>query len=109
MAAVDRKNGQSHPQDVSPAAEISIDFAPVIDAQSIIRGKGILITNTKNNQEVDGNWKVSHGGTEFTFLPARALNKNEHYNIIITTKVKDKAGTHLDKKKIVQFNVASAL
>jgi hypothetical protein len=96
-------------EDVSPAAEISIDFAPVIDAQSIIVEKGILITNTKNNQEVAGSWKVSHGGTKFTFLPAQALNKNEHYNIIITTKVKDKAGTHLDKKKIVQFNVASAL
>ena len=96
-------------EDVSPAAEISIDFAPVIDAQSIIHEKGILITHTKNNQEVEGSWKVSHGGTKFTFLPAQALNKNEQYSIIVTTKVKDKAGTHLDEKKIVQFKVASEL
>lgn len=96
-------------EDVSPAAEISIDFAPVIDAQSIINEKGIIITHTKNNQEVDGNWKVSHGGTKFTFLPARALNRNEQYSIIVTTEVKDKAGTHLASKKIVQFKVAPVL
>jgi hypothetical protein len=96
-------------EDVSPAAEISIDFAPVIDTQSIIREKGILIIRAKNNREVDGSWKVSHGGTRFTFLPKKALNKNEQYSIIVTTKVKDKAGTHLDKEKIVQFKVAAEL
>jgi hypothetical protein len=96
-------------EDVTPTAEISIDFAPVIDAQSIISEKGVLIIHTKNNHEVDGSWKVSHGGTRYTFLPEQALNKNEQYSIIVTTKVKDKTGTHLDKKKIVQFKVASEL
>ena len=96
-------------EDVSPASEISIDFAPVIDAKSIILEKGILITNSNNNQEVAGSWKVSHGGTKFTFLPAQPLSRNEQYRIIITTKVKDKAGTHLDRKKTVQFKVGSEL
>jgi hypothetical protein len=94
-------------EDVSPSAEISINFAPVIDAQSIIHEKGILITHTKNNQEVDGSWKASHGGTKYTFKPEQALNKNEQYSIIITTKVKDKAGTHLDRKKTVHFRVVA--
>ena len=94
-------------EDVSPAAGISIDFAPVIDTQSIIREKGIRIIRSRNNQEVDGSWKVSHRGTRYTFKPQKALIKNEQYTIIITTKVKDEAGTHLDRKKTVHFRVAS--
>jgi hypothetical protein len=97
---------RNNKEDVSPAAEISIDFAPVIDAQGIINGKGILITHKKNNQEVSGSWKVSHGGTKFTFLPAQAFNRNEQYSIIVTKKVKNIAGTHLDHKKTVHFRVA---
>jgi hypothetical protein len=94
-------------EDVSPAAEISIDFAPVIDAQSITQEKGIRIIRIKNNQEVEGSWKVSHHGTKYTFIPAQALNKDEQYSIIVTTKVKDRAGTHLDHKKTVHFRVAA--
>jgi hypothetical protein len=94
-------------EEVSPAAEISIDFAPVIDDQSIIHGKGILIIRTTNNQEVNGIWKVSHGGTRYTFKPEQALNKDELYSIIVTSKVKDKAGTHLDQGKTVHFKVAA--
>jgi hypothetical protein len=97
---------RNNKEDVSPAEEISIDFAPIIDSQSIINGEGILITYKKNNQEVSGSWKVSHGGTKFTFLPAQALNRNEQYSIIVTKKVKDIAGTHLDHKKTVHFRVA---
>jgi hypothetical protein len=94
-------------EEVSPDTEISIDLAPVIDSQNIIRDKGIMIVQTNNNKEVEGIWNVSHGGTKYTFIPANALNKNEHYSIIVTTKVKDKAGKHLDKEKIVHFRVAS--
>jgi hypothetical protein len=94
-------------EDVSPAAEISIDFAPVIDAQSITHEKGIRIIRTKNNQEVEGSWKVSHRGTKYTFIPEQALNKNEQYSIIVTTKVKNIAGTYLDRKKTVHFRVAA--
>jgi Bacterial Ig-like domain len=54
-----------------------------------------------------GSWKASHGGTRYTFKPEKALNKNGQYSIIVTTKVKDKAGTPLDRKKIVQFRVAA--
>jgi hypothetical protein len=94
-------------KDVSPNAQIIIDLAPVIDDQSIIQEKGILIIRVKSNREVDGSWKISHGGTRFIFIPAQPLNINEQYSIIVTTKVKDKAGTHLDRKKTVQFKVAS--
>jgi hypothetical protein len=94
-------------EDVSPAADISIDFAPVIDAQSIIDEKGIRIIRTKNNQEVEGRWKVSHRGTKYTFIPTQTLNKNEQYSISVTTKLKDIAGTHLDHKKTAHFKVAA--
>ena len=94
-------------EDVSPAAEITVDFAPVIDAPTITRGKGIRIIRTKNSQKVDGTWKVSHGGTRYTFKPEQTLNNNEQYSIIVTTKVKDKAGTRLESEKRVKFKVAS--
>jgi hypothetical protein len=93
-------------EDVSPSAEISINFAPVIDVQSITREKGIRIIREINNQEVDGNWKVSHRETKYTFIPGKPLNINEQYSIIVTTKVKDVSGTHLDHKKTIHFRIA---
>jgi Bacterial Ig-like domain len=92
--------------DVSPTAEISIDLAPVIDAQSIIREKGIMIISTKDNHAIDGNWKVAHGGTRYIFKPEQTLIKNEQYSIIVTKKVKDIRGIHLDQEKTVHFKVA---
>jgi hypothetical protein len=96
-------------EDVSPATQIIIDFAPVVDDQSIIKGKAIRIIRIKDNHEVAGSWKVSHRGTKYTFIPEQALNMNELYRIIVTREVKDKAGIHLDKEKIVQFRVAAEL
>jgi Bacterial Ig-like domain len=93
-------------EEVSPTSEISIDFAPVIDSQSIVHDKGIMIIRTKNNREVDGTWKISHGGTRYTFIPYHAFIKNEKYSIIVTTKVKDKAGTHFDLEKTLHFKIA---
>ena len=98
---------RNNKEDVSPTAAISIDFAPVIDTQSIINEKGARIIRTKNNQEVTGSWKVSHGGTRYTFTPEQVLNKNEQYSIMVTSKVKDKAGTHLEQEKTVRFKVAA--
>jgi hypothetical protein len=94
-------------EDVSPAAEITVDLAPVINSQSVINQKGIMLICTKNNQEVDGIWKVSHGGTRYIFKPKQILNKNEQYSIIVSSKVKDKTGTHLDQEKTVHFKVAA--
>jgi len=94
---------------VPPNAQIIVDLAPVIDDQSIISEKGIRIIRSKDNREVAGRWKASHGGTRYTFTPDLMLNKNEQYNIIVTKKVKDKAGTHLDKEKIVHFKIAAEL
>jgi len=93
-------------EDFSPAGEISVNLAPVIDAQSITSEKGIRIIRTINDQEVDGTWKVSHRGTKYTFKPENDLFKNEQYSIIVTTKVKNIAGTHLDHKKTVHFKVS---
>jgi hypothetical protein len=92
---------------VSPATQITIDFAPVIDDQSIMKEKGVVIKSVKNNQEIDGTWKVSHRGTRYTFTPVKVLNKNEQYGIIVSTKVKDKAGTQLDMEKIFHFTVGA--
>lgn len=94
-------------EEVSPAAEIAVQFAPVIDEKSVFEKKGIRIIRTKDNKEVNGSWKVSHGGTKFTFTPEQPLNNNEHYKIMITSKVKDKVGTKLGKEKTVQFKVAA--
>lgn len=93
-------------EDVSPSSAISVQFAPVIDEKSILEEKGIRIINSKSRKEVKGSWKVSHGGTKFTFTPEQPLNKDERYKVDITSDVKDKAGTRLDKEMIVQFKVA---
>ena len=93
--------------DVSPSAEISVQFAPVIDENSILEKKGISIIRLKTNKEINGSWKVSHGGSKFTFTPAQPLQKNEEYKINITSLVKDKAGVKLAKEKTVQFKVAA--
>jgi hypothetical protein len=94
-------------EDVSPSSQIIIDFAPVIDGESILNGKGIRILRAKNNNEVEGFWKVSHGGTRYSFKPAHDLNKNEKYSFDITAIVKDKRGIHLEQEKTVRFTVSS--
>ncbi|MEP7108236.1 MAG: Ig-like domain-containing protein [Ferruginibacter sp.] len=91
---------------VSPSSTISVQFAPVIDEKSILEKKGIRIVLAKTNQELSGSWKVSHGGTKFTFTPEQSLQKNKQYKIIVTSGVKDKAGTKLEKEKSIQFKVA---
>jgi hypothetical protein len=94
-------------EDVADSSTISVQFAPVIDEKSILEKKGITIFRTKTNKEVKGRWNVSHGGTKFTFTPEQPLNKNEKYKVDITSHVKDKVGTMLDKEMIVQFKVAA--
>jgi hypothetical protein len=94
-------------KNVSPDSVISVQFAPVIDQESILDKKGITIIWSKTNKEIDGSWTVSRGGTKFTFTPRQPLQKNEQYKINVTTQVKDKAGTRLDKAKIIQFSVGS--
>jgi hypothetical protein len=94
-------------EDVPLNSEITIDFAPVIDSQSVISGKGVFIICNKDNQEIAGNWKVLHGGTRYTFKPKLPFLKNEQYTIFVSSKVKDKAGTHLDHEKSYQFKVAA--
>ncbi len=92
-------------ENVSPSSSVSVQFAPVIDEKTILEKEGIKLIGLSDNMEVKGSWVVSCGGTKFTFIPQKALNNNEQYKIIISTKVNDKAGTRLDKEKIVQFRV----
>jgi hypothetical protein len=98
---------RNHQQDVSPDAAITLDFAPLIDNLSIIQDSGVRIIRVKDNTEVEGNWKPSHGGSRFAFVPSKSLNRNEQYNILITNKVKDRAGTNLTLEKTVHFKVAA--
>jgi hypothetical protein len=93
--------------DVAPDSEISIDFAPVIDSRTILQDKGIVVMQTKNNQEVKGSWKAAHRGSRFTFKPDKAFSKGEQYSIHITTKVKDESGVKLDQEKITQFKIVA--
>jgi hypothetical protein len=94
-------------EDIPPSGKIIVDFAPVINPESIIKEKGIRIVRVKNNNEVAGTWKISHKGSRYTFLPAEDLTNNEQYTIEITTSVKDMRGIHLEEEKKVNFTVAS--
>ena len=91
---------------VSPADSIWVQFAPVIDAKTIVEGKAVTVARLSDKQEVKGSWKVSHGGTMFTFAPDQPLEKGKQYEISITKAVKDKAGTALEAAKTVRFTTA---
>jgi len=93
-------------KDVAPASEITVQFAPVIDEKSILDKKGVRVIYTKTNKVVNGSFKVSRGGTKFTFIPDQPLQKNGQYKINITSQVKDKAGIKLEKEKVVEFKVS---
>ena len=92
---------------VSPSDAISVQFAPVIDKKTVLDNKGITISYTNNNKVIRGNWKVSHGGTKFTFVPDQPLKKGASYTINVTTHIKDTRGIKLDKEKIVNFKLTS--
>jgi len=92
--------------DVDPATTIRVQFAPVIDEKTIVGGRGIVVTNVGENREVPGSWKVSHGGTMFSFVPAQPLAKGQQYEVSVTGEVKDKAGTALTAVRKVRFTTA---
>jgi hypothetical protein len=94
-------------ENVSPSSLISVYFAPVIDEKTILENNGISLVSLSDSAPVKGSWKSSHGGTKFTFVPDQALKNNEQYKIIISAKVRDKAGTHLNQGKTVHFKVAA--
>jgi hypothetical protein len=90
-------------ENVSPGSEISVHFAPVIDVKTIYEGHALKIVRASDNKEIKGNWKSTRKDTKFNFIPDQPLSSNERYKVIITKKVKDKAGTSLSKEKVVQF------
>jgi hypothetical protein len=93
-------------ESVDPADPVWVQFAPVIDETTILAGKGITVTDLGDAREVKGSWKVSHGGTKFTFVPAQPLGKGRQYEVSVTNAVKDKAGTALEAVKKVRFKTA---
>ena len=92
-------------ENVSPATGVTIYFAPVMDEKTILDNSGISLVRLSDNTEVKGSWKVSHGGTKFTFIPEHTLKTSEQYKIVISTKVRDNAGTPLDKERTARFKV----
>ena len=93
-------------ENVSPSADIWVQFAPVIDEKTILAGKAIAVVKLGDNQEVKGSWKVSHGGTKFTFVPDQPLAKGGQYEVSVTKAVQDKVGTALEAVKQVRFKTA---
>lgn len=94
-------------ENVSKVNEVSVQFAPVIDESTILKDKAIRLISVSDNKEVKGNWKISRGGTKFTFLPEQTLKNNEKYNIIVTTKIKDKAGNRFANEKKTAFRMGA--
>ena len=91
---------------VNPSEAIWVQFAPVIDEKTILAGKGIGVVELGDNQEVKGSWKVSHGGTKFSFVPDQSLKKGRQYEVSVTKAVKDKAGTALEAVRKIRFMTA---
>jgi hypothetical protein len=91
---------------VEPSAEIWVQFAPVIAEKTVVGGKGVQVVKVDGGQEVKGSWKVSHGGTMFSFVPDQPLEKGTQYEISVTTAVKDKAGAPLAAARRIRFKTA---
>jgi hypothetical protein len=79
----------------------------VIDEKTILQNNAIRVMKAKDNKELTGSWKVSHGGTKFTFTPGQPFGNNEVYHIHISSNVKDKAGIQLKNEKHTHFKVAA--
>jgi len=94
-------------EDVAPSEPITIQFAPVMDKASVVDGQGVKITRSGAGSAVRGSWSSSRQGARFTFTPEKALEQGEKYRVIVTTHVKNEAGTHLDKETIADFTVGN--
>lgn len=92
-------------EDVLPQENISIHFAPVMDVKSIIGGSGVKIIRLKDNTPVSGKWQALYKNTKFIFTPDREFRENERYKIIVTTNVKNEAGTRLDSERTEEFGI----
>jgi hypothetical protein len=93
-------------ENVSTQSAVSVFFAPVIDQNSIIKDHGLKVVKASDNKEVEGSWKTAHKGTLFVFTPDQALESNQQYKILITSKIKDTRGTPLKAVRTVKFKTA---
>lgn len=92
--------------DVAADDRLFVHFAPVIDPASVLEQKGVEVVQAGDRGPVRGSWKVSHGGTRFTFVPEKPLTPGAQYEIAVTSRVRDKAGTQLQEQKSVRFTMA---
>jgi hypothetical protein len=92
-------------ENVSPSSKIALNLAPVIDEKTIIESQAIKVVKVSGKNEVKGTWKMTNGGSKYTFTPEQPFEKNEQYQIIVSTKVKDKKGTPMAKAKNIRFKV----
>jgi hypothetical protein len=93
-------------ENVSPDSQVWLQFAPVIDEKTVLTDHGIKVVNAEDKTDLGGTWKVSHGGTKFTFIPEKPFKKNAIYNIQVSAKVKDKAGISFPKTRTTHFKVS---
>ena len=82
---------------------VSIHFAPEMDEKSVTDGKGIKIIRLSNNKPVKGSWEVSRHSTKFTFTPANQFKEGEKYKVVVSTGVKNQAGTNLAEERTSEF------
>jgi hypothetical protein len=95
--------------DVSATQEIFVHFAPAMDEKAILEKNAIRVSRVSDKKAVKGQWKVSHGGTRFTFTPQEPLDDHAEFQVTVTSKVEDRAGTRLDKEKSVRFRVSESI
>ncbi len=62
-------------ENISPSSKIAINFAPVIDEKTIIENQAIKVLKVSDNKEVKGTWKMTNGGSKYTFSLRAASGK----------------------------------
>jgi hypothetical protein len=80
--------------DVLPTEPVWINFAPIIDSDTVLTDDAIKVYKTSDMSQIPGTWTRLNGGTTYNFVPAAGkFEAGQSYRIVITGGVKDVHGT----------------
>lgn len=103
-------DGGTTPKDAKGAIEWTFTEAGVMDENTIVYGKTVLITNITTPESaalVAGTLAYSAATKKMTFTPTNNWTASNSLQAMVTTGVKDAAGNALAAVKIEQFTVTA--
>ena len=90
--------------DVSTSQTISIQFAPVMNEESVLDKVKII---SADGSPVEGSWSKLRQGARYEFTSKVEFTESGKYQIIIPASVENEVGTQLGEERIVEFIVGN--